>query len=557
MRIQQSQHGLTVLAVAGNHVVLLGWDIAKEAIVTGGILGFAIRRTRHEDGDKRWLQGLKTFAATLPQPAPGVPVSSYRHPFQTFQWADYSAEPGKTYTYRIVPVSGTPAALVHGPAVEVTVTTERVDLGTHAVFFNRGAVGSQEYARRFQNLKPPEVGQAAYDWLSRGLVEGLESFIGQAGAGDALLGAFFEFKSTRIYAALLAARSRGATVAILYDGDSQRGANEAAMEGQGLDGMVKPRTRSGGFAHNKFLVLSRGGQASEVWTGSTNLSENGVYGHSNNAHLVRDGAIADKYARYWHILDEDRTKKPTALADEALSPLPAPGAGGEIEAVFSPRRSLDALDAYAAIAGGATRAVFMTFAFGMNDLFVPSFDRTDHVIRFALMEKKGNGATFAQQAAVIDRIRRRPNVTVAVGHHIEINRFDRWLAELDRIVGEAHVLYVHTKNMLVDPLGEQPMVVVGSANFSAASTLDNDENMLVIRGNAAVADIYLGEFMRLFSHYAFRESLTFSGATTPAQALLRKYLVDSPSWIEGQGRGDGYFDAGSDRALRRIYFSGQ
>ena len=111
--------------------------------------------------------------------------------------------------------------------------------------------------------------------------------------------------------------------------------------------------------------------------------------------------------------------------------------------------------------------------------------------------------------------------------------------------------------MLVDPLGEQPVVVVGSANFSAASTLDNDENMLVIRGNAAVADIYLGEFMRLFSHYAFRESLSFKGATTPAQALLRKYLIDSPRWTEGQGQGQGYFDAGSDRALRRLYFSGQ
>ena len=100
------------------------------------------------------------------------------------------------------------------------------------------------------------------------------------------------------------------------------------MEGQGLDGMVKPRTHSGGFAHNKFLVLSRGGQSSEVCTGSTNLSENGIYGHSNDAHLVRDGAIADKYARYWHILDEDRTKKPTALANEALCrcPRPAPAA---------------------------------------------------------------------------------------------------------------------------------------------------------------------------------------------------------------------------------------
>src|SRR3982751_1599236 len=106
MRNTHSDHGLTVLAVAGNHVVLLGWDLAADAIRAGGILGFAIRRTRHEDGDRRWLSGLKTFAATLPNPAPGVPVSSYRHPFQTFQWADYSAEPGKTYTYRVVPVAG-------------------------------------------------------------------------------------------------------------------------------------------------------------------------------------------------------------------------------------------------------------------------------------------------------------------------------------------------------------------------------------------------------------------------------------------------------------------
>jgi hypothetical protein len=60
-------------------------------------------------------------------------------------------------------------------------------------------VGSQEYARRFQNRRPDEVGPAAFEWLSRGLVEGLETYIAQAGAGDELLGAFFEFKSPRIY----------------------------------------------------------------------------------------------------------------------------------------------------------------------------------------------------------------------------------------------------------------------------------------------------------------------------------------------------------------------
>jgi phosphatidylserine/phosphatidylglycerophosphate/cardiolipin synthase-like enzyme len=46
--------------------------------------------------------------------------------------------------------------------------------------------------------------------------------------------------------------------------------------------------------------------------------------------------------------------------------------------------------------------------------------------------------------------------------------------------------------------------VTGSANFSKASTNDNDENMLVIRGDRRVADIYFTEFNRLFNHYYMR-----------------------------------------------------
>jgi phosphatidylserine/phosphatidylglycerophosphate/cardiolipin synthase-like enzyme len=240
----------------------------------------------------------------------------------------------------------------------------------------------------------------------------------------------------------------------------------------------------------------------------------------------------------------------TAQAATALGPAPE-ASTAESTAIFSPRTSLAALDWYAQLAANAERALFMTFAFGMNDRFVPVYDQTDDVLRFALMEKKGNGSTFKKQAAEIDRIRRRPNTTVAVGAKIQINQFDRWLAEIDEATAEAHVLYVHTKYMLIDPLGAQPIVVVGSANFSKASTDTNDENMLVIRGNKAVADVYLGEFMRLFTHYAFRESLKFKGATTPAQALKRKHLIEDSSWID-----QGYFRPGADRFLRRRYFSG-
>ena len=67
-----------------------------------------------------------------------------------------------------------------------------------------------------------------------------------------------------------------------------------------------------------------------------------------------------------------------------------------------------------------------------------------------------------------------------------------------------HVAYIHSKFLLMDPLGSDPIVVTGSANFSKASTNDNDENMLIVRGDHRVADIYFTEFNRLFSHYYIR-----------------------------------------------------
>jgi phosphatidylserine/phosphatidylglycerophosphate/cardiolipin synthase-like enzyme len=64
--------------------------------------------------------------------------------------------------------------------------------------------------------------------------------------------------------------------------------------------------------------------------------------------------------------------------------------------------------------------------------------------------------------------------------------------------------YIHNKFMLVDPLSDDPLVVTGSANFSLPSQRTNDENMLVIRGDKRVADIYFGEFMRVFDHHYAR-----------------------------------------------------
>jgi len=140
MRRKRTTDGLTVNAVAGTHVVLLGLDLAEAQ--RRGCLGFAIQREDHTEHERYWLSGTKTFKETDPGLGPGGRVSSRKHPFQSFQWADYSAKPEHDYTYTVIPLYGKPAKLEEGTGVGVRVTTE-TELGTpHSVFFNRGAVAS-------------------------------------------------------------------------------------------------------------------------------------------------------------------------------------------------------------------------------------------------------------------------------------------------------------------------------------------------------------------------------------------------------------------------------
>jgi hypothetical protein len=91
MRNREQRNGITVNAIAGTYVVFLGLTI--ESNIKKGFRGFAIKRKDHNEGEETWLRGLKTFEATEPTPAPGETFSSFKHPIQGFQWADYSANP--------------------------------------------------------------------------------------------------------------------------------------------------------------------------------------------------------------------------------------------------------------------------------------------------------------------------------------------------------------------------------------------------------------------------------------------------------------------------------
>jgi phosphatidylserine/phosphatidylglycerophosphate/cardiolipin synthase-like enzyme len=479
------------------------------------LLGFALRREDHTEGEKYWLSGYKTFASVEPSPPPGILYSTRQHPIQGFTWSDFSAKPKHDYTYEVFALRGAPVSPEEAEKVAVEIRTESEYGRRHHVHFNRGAAASQEYTRRFGDKRPEQVGPAAFTWLSRGAAESIADFIARATGPDwGLRVGAYEFTDENVLKALGAARDRGVDVRVLYHArdDEQKITNEEAIQNFGLENICHPRNAQGlTLSHNKIIMLSKAGAAQAVLTGSTNFSVGGIYGHSNVVHICERNDVAAKYLWLWNELKKNTPKSADAGVLVGKTPLPEDPLAKQITPIFSPRDSLEALDWYAQQAKGANDALFMTFAFGMNPRFQEAYRNGNARLRYALMETM-SGPTrtrqrrLANEAAIIALRRMREN-KFAIGSRLGKGAFNHWLVE--QLSGlNVHVRYLHTKYMLVDPLGANPLVVSGSANFSDASTTDNDENMLIIRGNSRVADIYLGEFMRLYRHFAFRDWLT-------------------------------------------------
>jgi phosphatidylserine/phosphatidylglycerophosphate/cardiolipin synthase-like enzyme len=196
---------------------------------------------------------------------------------------------------------------------------------------------------------------------------------------------------------------------------------------------------------------------------------------------------------------------------------------------------------YADLIGNAQRMACVTFAFNLDDFFHDTLLKNDGVLRYAMFDKK-------PKSEFEDDIQRIRNTVIAPGAKLSKGDMEFFLGE--KLTGFNSNYYVHDKFILIDPLGDDPIVVTGTANFSKPSQVSNDENMLVIRGNTRVADIYFGEFMRVFDHFYSRyiiRKLTEAGKNDPEAGFLKE---DWKEWVPQN------FKAGP-KQLRRQVFMGE
>lgn len=569
---------LRVRAIAGTRVVLLALDLPKAKCK--GLRGFAFRR-RVGGGEWKWLTGLKAFPGVLPGARDAAPDGVLRfptneQPVQGFLWSDYAATPGTRYEFEVLAMYGEPGSLEALATAAVDITTELEDDGRHGIWFNRGAIASQAFAAQFGNksLSDAEYNDPANEevaFLSRGLLEACVAYIRETPAGDGLRVAAYEFTFARIARELKAAIDRGVDVRIVMHNTAanNRTASAAGLPDKAGRRQVLFRRTKIKIPHNKFIVrLESGTKPVAVFTGSTNFTPSGFLGQTNVGHKVTDAKVAKSYLQLWKGLSTDPDDDHATAAAVALTPNPRSLIDPGVTLVYSPRPSSRMLDWYGArIADAATSSMF-TGAFGVDPKILAPMAARGPSMRFILLERPPTdairdaqeanpadlqfsyGAILGKQKMQVEERTGRGATGMKVTKTVPIPNFEieSWFLEeeLERQSGDGFVFYIHTKFLLVDALSDDPLVCTGSANFSSNSLTANDENMLLIRGDTRVADIYLTEFDRIFRHFYSRDVIN-QIAKTGGKAKVGT-LDETDAWTRG------YFAADNPKRHKREMF---
>jgi len=444
------------------------------------------------------------------------------------------------------------------------------------VFFNRGAAASAAFQREFPDVTTEELllGESAQakdarKWLSRGLEEALLEYLEQAtDASFALHAAIYEFQKPSLLAGLRAALDRGVDVQVVYHHrqketkggqpdpkDKTATENDEAIETAELPREIcTPRLADpqGAIMHDKFVVLLKKNGAGDlepkaVWTGSTNWTDGGIYGQLNVGHAVYEPEIAGLYEQCFQLLRKDPPAADLKKALGKLTPVPAQlPAEHRTRVIFSPQSKLGMIDLYAGFCANA-RCLMVCAPFQLHETIRAAFQgKPAGTLHYLLLDQRK--ALGKPEEVEVQEGDPRNRIAVATTLSSPLHDFQGKLLEGKE--GFRHAgIHIHSKIILADPFGSDPILATGSANYSTNSTTSNDSNTLVIRGNLPVTDIYVTEFMRMFEHYHFRASLAKAEKETGKKAEPLA-LKETDEWSLP------YYEPGSNDELDRRMFAG-
>jgi phosphatidylserine/phosphatidylglycerophosphate/cardiolipin synthase-like enzyme len=370
--------------------------------------------------------------------------------------------PSETPLPFIIPVTDTPVVLPSAsetPAFIIPVTETPVPVSS--------AKWWEVYFTDPLTINNPDV-------IAGSIEEKLIEFINNAQTSIHI--ASFEFNLTPVAEALIAAKNRGVEVKWMTDDengldyDIQPGRGQfSLLQAAGIE--VKDDNRTA-LMHNKFWIFDR----QVTWTGSTNVTVNGIFKQNNNVIVVHSPEVAAIFEREF---EEMWSGQFGPRAPSTLNNQWAILDGTPIQVIFSAEdNALSNL--IALVADAQTSIRFLAFSFTDYPLAQAMIDRSK-----AGVDVKGVFETFGSSS---DRS--------------ELRTF--WCAGVPARQ-DGNGSFLHDKIIIID----NSIVVTGSLNYSSNADESNEENVVIL-DNAEIAALYLQEFDKLWNQVHDVEAGTFT-----------------------------------------------
>ena len=433
-------------------------------------------------------------------------------------------------------------------------------------FFNRGLISTQRVSRFFKGkpskqslLKTVADSQSTLRAsLSGDMVEALTGFMEKAKTNGKIYAALYELGDEELIAKLKSFKNRLYIVLsdskVTEDDTSKpkvKGKNgklhypQKTVDGNKVSRNALKKTTANiwnrimpanHIGHNKFLVyVDKSNKPKSVLLGSTNWTPTGLCTQTNNTMIIDDANLAQRYLGYWNQLKNDTAKAKGVAKNLQGTVLRSSDAkGAELKKIdhietlqswFSPNtpkaRSSkktnekcppDMAEVIKQINGAKHAILFLAF-----------YPGAPCISNWSALALKKNKDLFVRGCVT--------NVSAAEGFYYDLKgatpppkvkgqkkqikqdyrvfaaeAFDgtkvpkSWQKE----ILNAGFAIIHDKVMVIDPFSKDCVVITGSHNLGYKASFDNDENLVIIKGNKKLALAYATHVLDVYDHFSFR-----------------------------------------------------
>ncbi|MBV9673536.1 MAG: hypothetical protein JO076_12030 [Verrucomicrobia bacterium] len=563
----------------GDHTCLV-W-LPEDSRPISNCRGFSIRRLLN--GKEDYLHGFIGFTDTDKLD----PAAPWKFPLQRYMWWDYLVKPGDEVQYSVVPVIGPDKDhLSLDPSGASPLTPEMPITGQRtphvAAYFNKGIIAAQWVSRALaaepKDSKIKELvakpGDALRNGLSGLLRPSILSLLADAKKNNnKVFAALYELNDEELIEGLTAF-GKDCNL-ILANGAFKKNTPPANDENHAVRAQLKTQinvfdriVKLGHFGHNKFVVFcDANGTAERVLTGSTNWTSSGLCTQANNGLIVDDPGVAADYLAAWQRIKAAGNDYPDDLVNGNSSAKTHQVDGCAVTPWFVKTSAAQDLEFARRLINSAKEGILFLF-------FNPGTFQEDPM-RWTLLQNilerhnqsgtafnsdlyfcgvvnqeiaeltGGNGPHKGKKSGSLDPTVAPEPVTLykngieppqRLSHEVLVPRnikdqFHAWEKEL---LG-ASMVNIHSKVIVLDPFGEKPVVMTGSHNLGFKASNANDDNLIIVEGNAPLAAAYAINIIAIFQTYRWNSYVE----AHRADSNVWHGLVDNDQWQSGHLTGDG------------------